>query len=291
MSVNSRRPERTEPAATLNLHGAPHRMKPLPANLPRVAEYEPPSGGEPMIEAIGPVEVLRQLRRVPRRHLRHQQGRGRRVPGSQRRRQEHDDEAAHRLPGAVVRARHRIAGFNMGTERLAGAERLGYLPENGPLYPDMSPRSLLTFFGDARGSRGWNCGERIEAVDLDRAIWKRSSASRSASSRRAIASASGMAQALLHDPDVLILDEPTAGLDPNQIREVRQTHPRRSARQRRSCCRRTSCRKSTRCAIACCSSPKAASYSTARRRRVGSQQQELDGRSFTSCRTGRRPDS
>ena len=41
----------------------------------------------------------------------------------------------------------RIAGFDMATDRLAGAERLGYLPENGPLYPDMTPRSLLTFFG------------------------------------------------------------------------------------------------------------------------------------------------
>ena len=45
----------------------------------------------------------------------------------------------------------RIAGYNMSTQRLEGAKHLGYLPENGPLYPDMTPRSLLRFFGQARG--------------------------------------------------------------------------------------------------------------------------------------------
>ena len=45
----------------------------------------------------------------------------------------------------------RIAGHDMATDRLAGSARLGYLPENGPLYPDMTPRSLLEFFADARG--------------------------------------------------------------------------------------------------------------------------------------------
>src|SRR3954447_21721406 len=58
----------------------------------------------------------------------------------------------------------RIAGFNMSTERLLGAERLGYLPENGPLYPDMSPRSLLTFFGNPRGLSGMELRRRIDAV-------------------------------------------------------------------------------------------------------------------------------
>jgi ABC-2 type transport system ATP-binding protein len=58
----------------------------------------------------------------------------------------------------------RIAGFDMATDRIAGAERLGYLPENGPLYPDMTPRSLLEFFADARGLSGSYKAERIEAV-------------------------------------------------------------------------------------------------------------------------------
>ena len=58
----------------------------------------------------------------------------------------------------------RIAGHDMTTDRLAGSARLGYLPENGPLYPDMSPRSLLSFFAEARGLSGPHKRERIEAV-------------------------------------------------------------------------------------------------------------------------------
>lgn len=115
----------------------------------------------------------------------------------------------------------KVAGFNMSTERLLAAERLGYLPENGPLYPDMSPRSLLTFFGNARGMTGGELRDRIDAVvdtcHLEAVIGK-PIAKLSKGYRQRV----GMAQALLHNPDVLILDEPTAGLDPNQIREVRR---------------------------------------------------------------------
>jgi ABC-2 type transport system ATP-binding protein len=115
----------------------------------------------------------------------------------------------------------RIAGHDMATDRLSGAERLGYLPENGPLYPDMTPRSLLEFFADARGLEGGYKRERIAAVieqcDLHAVIGK-AIGKLSKGYRQRV----GMAQALLHEPDVLILDEPTAGLDPNQIREVRE---------------------------------------------------------------------
>ena len=115
----------------------------------------------------------------------------------------------------------RIAGFNMSTERLQGAERLGYLPENGPLYPDMSPRSLLTFFGQRAGCRATTFSERLEAVietcHLEAVIGKPIGKLSKGYRQRV-----GMAQALLHDPEVLILDEPTAGLDPNQILEVRR---------------------------------------------------------------------
>jgi len=115
-----------------------------------------------------------------------------------------------------------IAGHDMATDRLAGAERLGYLPENGPLYPDMSPRSLLEFFADARGLSGSRKRERIEAVvkqcELGSVIGK-AIGKLSKGYRQRV----GMAQVLLHEPDVLILDEPTSGLDPNQIREMRET--------------------------------------------------------------------
>lgn len=114
----------------------------------------------------------------------------------------------------------RIAGHDMGSDRLAGATRLGYLPENGPLYPDMTPRKLLEFFGDARGMKRDFRDRRIEtALELCRlhAVVGKPIAKLSKGYRQRV----GMAQALLHDPDVLILDEPTAGLDPNQIREVR----------------------------------------------------------------------
>jgi ABC-2 type transport system ATP-binding protein len=116
----------------------------------------------------------------------------------------------------------RIAGHDMSGDRLAGSARLGYLPENGPLYPDMTPRSLLQFFADARGLDSRRKRERIaKVVDLcslgsviGKPIGKLS---------RGYRQRVGMAQVLLHEPDVLILDEPTAGLDPNQIHEVRET--------------------------------------------------------------------
>lgn len=116
----------------------------------------------------------------------------------------------------------KIAGHNMATDRLAGSAHLGYLPENGPLYPDMTPRALLEFFADARGLSGAHKRERIEAVvdlcDLHAVIGK-AIGKLSRGYRQRV----GMAHVLLHEPDVLILDEPTAGLDPNQIREVRDT--------------------------------------------------------------------
>ncbi len=116
----------------------------------------------------------------------------------------------------------RIAGHDMASDRLEGAKKLGYLPENGPLYPDMTPRRLLEFFADARGIVGAQRKKRIAAVvdtcDLGAVIGKPISKLSKGYRQRV-----GMAQALLHEPEVLILDEPTAGLDPNQIREVRET--------------------------------------------------------------------
>ena len=116
----------------------------------------------------------------------------------------------------------RIAGFDMSTQRVEGAKRLGYLPENGPLYYDMTPRSLLTFFGRARGMDAKVLKRQMEKVIelcklgevIGKPIGKLS---------RGYRQRVGMAQTLLHEPDVLIMDEPTAGLDPNQIHDVRET--------------------------------------------------------------------
>ncbi len=116
----------------------------------------------------------------------------------------------------------RIAGYNVATERLEAVKRLGYLPENGPLYPDMTPRSLLKFFGSARGMSARQIDQRMEVViDLCKlsSVVGKPIGKLSKGFRQRV----GMAQVLLHEPDVLIMDEPTAGLDPNQIREVRDT--------------------------------------------------------------------
>ena len=118
--------------------------------------------------------------------------------------------------------RARIAGFDMSTERLEGSKKLGYLPETGPLYPEMTPFSLLDFFAEARGMNKQTKMQRIEkAVDicsLGSVIYKPINKLSKGYRQRV-----GMAQALIHEPEILILDEPTSGLDPNQIRGVRQT--------------------------------------------------------------------
>ena len=114
----------------------------------------------------------------------------------------------------------RIAGFDIATHRVESASRLGYLPENGPLYTDMTPLGLLKFFGEARGISGMRLRARIEDVtaqcSLDQVLEKGISKLSKGYRQRV-----GMAQVLLHEPDVLIMDEPTSGLDPNQIRDVR----------------------------------------------------------------------
>ena len=116
----------------------------------------------------------------------------------------------------------RIAGHDMFHDRIAGSRRLGYLPENGPLYMEMTPHSFLSFFADARGMEPGYKKSRIQAVvelcDLTTVLHKAIGKLSKGFKQRV-----GMAQTLLHEPDVLILDEPTAGLDPNQIREVRRT--------------------------------------------------------------------
>lgn len=113
-----------------------------------------------------------------------------------------------------------IGGFDVGTHRLDAARILGYLPENGPLYNEMTPSGLLDYAGRARGISGTQLRQRLDYVAETcalRTVWHKAIGKLSRGFRQRV----GMAQALLHDPDVLILDEPTGGLDPNQVQGVR----------------------------------------------------------------------
>ncbi len=116
----------------------------------------------------------------------------------------------------------KVCGLEVANNRDLVANRIGYLPENGPLYEEMTPISLLNFFGDARSMDPATKRDRIAQVIeqcalqtvLSKPIGKLS---------RGFRQRVGMANVLLHEPDVLIMDEPTAGLDPNQVLEVRKT--------------------------------------------------------------------
>ncbi|MGI5831552.1 MAG: ABC transporter ATP-binding protein [Thermoguttaceae bacterium] len=116
----------------------------------------------------------------------------------------------------------KIAGFDMSQDRCEGARLLGYLPENGPLYPDMTPRALLRFFGEVWKVPRNELPERIDEVtrlcDLGSVLNKPIGCLSKGYRQRV-----GMANVLLRRPEVLILDEPTTGLDPNQILQVRET--------------------------------------------------------------------
>lgn len=121
---------------------------------------------------------------------------------------------------APTRGSVKIAGFDMDKERISGAERIGYLPENGPLYEEMTPKGALAYLGRARGLSAAVRRTRTDFVALKcdlREVWNKPIRKLSRGFRQRV----GMAQALLHDPDVLILDEPTSGLDPNQLVGIR----------------------------------------------------------------------
>jgi ABC-2 type transport system ATP-binding protein len=113
-----------------------------------------------------------------------------------------------------------VAGFDILDQPLDAKRRTGYLPEAPPLYPEMTVREYLTFAAKIKGVQKPDRGKRIAwAMDRTRVsdMADRHCGKLSKGYRQRV----GLAQAILHNPDVLILDEPTAGLDPKQIIETR----------------------------------------------------------------------
>jgi ABC-2 type transport system ATP-binding protein len=113
-----------------------------------------------------------------------------------------------------------ICGHDIQTEPLAAKRRIGYLPEGAPAYPDMTAAEFLDFIAHIRGFRGAEARRRIayiaELIHIADVLHQPIDTLSKGYRRRV-----GVAQALLHDPTVLILDEPTDGLDPNQKYEMR----------------------------------------------------------------------
>ena len=113
-----------------------------------------------------------------------------------------------------------VADFDIHEQSIEVRRRLGYLPENAPLYTDMGVVDYLRFVAEVRSipgsERSSRVKEMIDVCGLEKVI-KKDIGELSRGYRQRV----GLAQALIHDPDILILDEPTAGLDPNQIVEIR----------------------------------------------------------------------
>ena len=113
-----------------------------------------------------------------------------------------------------------ICGYDVENEPLPAQKAIGYLPEGAPAYGDMTPRQFLGFIASVRGFSGSDAKARIESsvsrTELDPVLDQPIETLSKGFKRRV-----GLAQAILHDPPVLIMDEPTDGLDPNQKHAVR----------------------------------------------------------------------
>ncbi len=115
----------------------------------------------------------------------------------------------------------RIEGLSVSADPVAVKRLVGYLPENAPLYGDLTVDEYLTFAAEARGMDKANRGKRVEKVAGDcglSGVRNKRIEQLSKGFRQRV----GLAQAIVHDPSILILDEPTNGLDPNQILEIRE---------------------------------------------------------------------
>ena len=111
-----------------------------------------------------------------------------------------------------------VCGFDVEADAMEVKKRVGYLPEHNPLYSDMFVKEYLTFIAGLHGlkNKKERVDEMVQLVGLEHEQHKIIGALSKGYRQRV-----GLAQALIHDPEVLILDEPTTGLDPNQIEEIR----------------------------------------------------------------------
>ena len=120
----------------------------------------------------------------------------------------------------ITSGRASVCGFDVVSDAIKARKKIGYLPEGSPLYGDMSCLLFLNFVAEIRGYRGAQVKDKvnlaIERLELESVINKPIETLSKGFKRRL-----GLAQSILHDPDVLILDEPTDGLDPNQKHQVR----------------------------------------------------------------------
>ena len=113
-----------------------------------------------------------------------------------------------------------VCGHDVVKQPVEVKKRIGYLPEGAPTYGDMTPRSFLKFIAEIRGFDGAERDKRIDEV-VEKVILGEVMSQPIETLSKGFKRRVGLAQAMLHDPDVLILDEPTDGLDPNQKYHVR----------------------------------------------------------------------